>query len=222
MIDLNTWNLSIPVGQPATTISTPALAAGFQDQHFKRVNGRLFFWVPISGTTTPNANYPRSELRETFPDGRVLNWTYPRSNHYLSAALSVSEVPSSGRVVIGQIHAYQQLTPMMKLEYRIHPTTGKGSVVAIVRLKPTGDNLAYTVANEINLKQRFTYLVALSGSGVLNVWINQTKWSTPLSNEWAPYPLYFKAGVYAQDGHDSGNEAGAAVFDGLRVQHVPY
>lgn len=222
MIDISTWNLSIPVGQPATTISTPALAAGFQDQHFKRINGRLFFWVPISGTTTPNAKYPRTELRETFSDGRLRNWTYPRGNHNLISGVVVTQVPSSGRIVIGQIHAYQQLTPMMKLEYRMHPTTGNGSVVAIVRLKPTGNNLVYTVANEISLNQRFIYLIGLSGNGTLFVTVNQTKWSTPLSNQWATYPLYFKAGVYAQDGEDSGGEAGAAVFDNLRAQHSFY
>ena len=145
MIDLNTWNLSIPVGQPATTISTPALAGGYQDQYFKRINERLFFYVPISGTTTPNANYPRTELRETFPDGRLRNWTYPRGNHNMISGVVVTQVPSSGRIVIGQIHAYQQLTPLMKLEYRLHPTTGNGSIVAIVRLKPSGNNLVYTV-----------------------------------------------------------------------------
>lgn len=221
MIDLNTWNLSVPVGTPAMTISTPALAAGYQDRYFQQVNGKLFFFAPIAGSTTAKSHYPRSELRETQPDGRVRNWTYPGGDHYLRTGVTVTQVPSSGRIVIGQIHAYQQTTPMMKLEYRQSPTTGIGSVVAIVRLSPGGNNLVYTIGNEIPLKQRFTYVVALSGSGLMSVWVNKSKWSTPVNEEWASYPLYFKAGVYAQDNEDSGGEAGAAIFDNLRVEHLP-
>ncbi len=34
MIDLATWNLSIPEGSPPATIETPRLAQGFKDQYF--------------------------------------------------------------------------------------------------------------------------------------------------------------------------------------------
>lgn len=222
MIDLNTWNLSVPVGQPAMTISSPALAAGYQDRYFQNIRGKLFFFTPLAGsTTTANSKYPRTELRETQADGRVRNWTYPSGDHYLRTGVTVTQVPSSGRIVIGQIHAYQQLTPMMKLEYRMSPTTGIGSVVAIVRLTPAGKNLVYTIGNEIQLNQRFTYVVSLSNKGLMSIWVNKSKWSTPVGEEWATYPLYFKAGVYVQDNEDSGGEAGAAVFDNLRVEHLP-
>ena len=61
MIDLAMWNLSIPVGVPATTIETPALAGGYQDHYFQSKNGAIFFWAPVNGSTTENAKYPRSE-----------------------------------------------------------------------------------------------------------------------------------------------------------------
>ncbi|MBA4682992.1 MAG: polysaccharide lyase family 7 protein, partial [Pseudomonas sp.] len=35
MIDLSTWNLTIPVGVPAAVISTPVLAGGYQDHYFQ-------------------------------------------------------------------------------------------------------------------------------------------------------------------------------------------
>ena len=70
MIDLATWNLTIPVGVPATVISTPLLVGGYQDHYFKSDAASIFFWAPVNGSTTPNASYPRSELRETFGDGK--------------------------------------------------------------------------------------------------------------------------------------------------------
>ena len=34
-----------------------------------------FFWAPVNGTTTPNSEFPRSEMRETFANG-----TFPAGN----------------------------------------------------------------------------------------------------------------------------------------------
>lgn len=117
MIDLSTWNLSIPVGSPPTTIDTPKLLSGFNDQYFQAEGSDVQFWTPVTGTRTENAIYPRSELRETYADGRLRNWTYPEADNFLRATLAVNQVPSSGKIVIGQIHAYDSQKPLIKLEY---------------------------------------------------------------------------------------------------------
>jgi hypothetical protein len=221
MIDLAMWNLSIPVGVPATTIETPALAGGYQDHYFQSKNGAIFFWAPVNGSTTETAKYPRSELRETYPDGNLRNWIYPSADHFLRAALNVSQVPSTGKLVIGQIHAYKSSMPLVKLEYQYKTSSASGNIVAKVRLTPEAAIQVVTLASGIALNQRFTYVLHLTPKGTLAINLNGVKWSTRLDSAWASKPLYFKAGVYTQDNSGYETEAGAAHFDKLSIEHRP-
>jgi Alginate lyase. len=82
MIDLATWNLSVPVGSPPYTVETSKLVDGFKDQYFHSDTGTLFFWSPVTGSTTDNAKYPRTELRETYSNGTLKNWLYPDADNY--------------------------------------------------------------------------------------------------------------------------------------------
>ena len=78
MIDLSTWNLSIPVGTPPATIDTPKLLSGFKGKYFQAEGSSVQFWSPVTGTRTENAIYPRSELRETYlPRSRQLPARHP-------------------------------------------------------------------------------------------------------------------------------------------------
>lgn len=221
MIDLAMWNLSIPVGVPATTIETPALAGGYQDHYFQSKNGAIFFWAPVNGTTTETATYPRSELRETYSDGSLRNWIYPSADHYLRAALSISQVPSTGKLVIGQIHAYKSSMPLLKLEYQYKTSSASGNIVAKVRLSPEAAIQVVTLASGLALNQRLTYVLHLTPKGTLAISLNGVKWSTRLDSAWASKPLYFKAGVYTQDNSGYETEAGAAHFDKLSIEHRP-
>jgi hypothetical protein len=45
MIELATWNLTIPIGTPAKVIDTPRLLDGYRDQYF-RSGDSLFFLSP--------------------------------------------------------------------------------------------------------------------------------------------------------------------------------
>ncbi|MGG2395411.1 polysaccharide lyase family 7 protein [Pseudomonas sp. SH1-B] len=219
MIELAMWNLSIPVGVPAATIETPVLAGGYQDHYFQSRDGAIFFWSPVNGTTTESAKYPRSELRETYADGSLRNWTYPEADHFLHAGLQVSQVPSTGKIVIGQIHAYKSSMPLLKLEYQYKAYAQSGNIVAKVRLSPEAEIQTVTLATGIALNQRFTYVVHLTPKGTLVINLNASKWSTRLDSSWAPKPLYFKAGVYTQDNTGYETEAGAARFDKLLIEH---
>ncbi|SDL67061.1 polysaccharide lyase family 7 protein [Pseudomonas indica] len=221
MIDLATWNLTIPVGVPSTTIETPVLVGGYQDYYFKNNgNNTVFFWAPVNGTTTDSAIYPRSELRETYADGRLRNWLHTATDNFLSASLKVSQVPSSGKIVIGQIHAYQSDKPLLKLEYQYKSTYGYGNIVAKVRYTPTEEtSTVITLLRGVPLNQDFDYVTHLDPKGKLSVTVNNTTWSTQLDSSWAPKPLYFKAGVYTQDNTGYETEAGAATFDVLKIEH---
>src|SRR3546814_12031033 len=83
MVDLATWNLSIPEGSPPKTIETPRLVDGFKNKYFNSEGQAVYFWAPVTGAKTENAIYPRSELRETYKDGTLRNWLYPDADNFL-------------------------------------------------------------------------------------------------------------------------------------------
>ncbi len=225
MIDLNTWNLSIPVGQPATTINTPLLASGYQDDYFKNINGTLFFWAPVNGSTTANAKYPRSELRETYADGKLRNWKYTAADNYLKAALTVTQVPSTGKIVIGQIHNIEGNDPAIKLSYQYKSDTRTGNIVAIYRTAPGAETQSITILKGVALGQSFTYTIRLTPGGTLAVYVKTpsiatVKWTATLDKAWAAQTMYFKAGNYVQDNTGDNTEAGSVRFTALSVEHL--
>ncbi|ROL83253.1 polysaccharide lyase family 7 protein [Pseudomonas chlororaphis] len=222
MIDLATWNLSIPEGSPPATIDTPRLVEGFKDQYFHSDTGTLFFWSPVTGSRTANAIYPRSELRETYSNGTLKNWTYPEADNLLYATLAVNQVPSTGKIVIGQIHAYNSTKPLVKVEYQYKTTTQSGNIVAKVRMHPDDtDSRVIIVAENVPLDREFSYLIHLSPGGALGVSAAGYQWDTQLSSTWRDKPLYFKAGVYVQDNTGYTSEGGKVTFYKLDIDHNP-
>lgn len=220
MIALDTWNLSIPVGSPAITIDTPKLASGYTDGFFKS-GDTLFFWAPVTGTTTKSAKYPRSELRETKADGSLYNWKYTAADNMLRAAVAVNQVPSTGKIVIGQIHCNGSTEPMLKLEYQWKDASRLGNIVAKFRLTPDSEPAVITVAEKVPMNQRFTYTIHLTPTGNLSVSAAGFQWGAKVATSWASQALYFKAGVYTQDNTGYATEGGAATFYKLAIEHTP-
>lgn len=226
MIDLSTWNLTIPVGIPATTIDTPLLVGGYQDHYFQAANGAIFFWAPVNGTTTPSSAYPRSELRETYANGTLRNWKYTEgANHTLSATLSISQVPSTGVIAVGQIHTKLSGSPPLMLGYQYNAGTGYGDVTIAFRAKPTlSGSTKIVLLKNVRLNERFSYQVSLAKNGVLSIGLRAPNgtlgtWQGKLDKAWGSHPLYFKAGVYTLDNTGYETEAGAATFTQLLPKH---
>jgi hypothetical protein len=116
--DLTHWKLALPDAR-ATEIFPTALTAGFTNENFYTdANGAMVFWCPVTGGTTHGTTFPRSELREMLdPRKNQINWTGSGTN-ILDAQCEVLAVPSSGKVIIGQIHAYNgNAYPLIKLQY---------------------------------------------------------------------------------------------------------
>lgn len=218
MIDLAMWNLSIPVGTPAQTIDTPKLLGGYQDGYFQSGN-TLFFWAPVTGSRTENATYPRTELRETKADGSVNNWTYSQADNFLRAALMVNQVPSTGKIVIGQIHCYRSTEPLLKVEYQYKEKLQTGNIVAKFRRTPDAEIEVITIAQGVPLNQRFSYSIHLTPAGNLTVNASDAMWNVKLDSAWSTKLLYFKAGVYTQDNTGYATEGGAATFYKLTINH---
>jgi len=220
MIDLSTWNLSIPEGSPAVTIETPRLAQGFKNEYFHADTGTLFFWSPVTGSKTANAIYPRSELRETYSNGTLRNWLYSAADNQLRATLAVNQVPSTGKIVIGQIHTKDSTSPMVKLEYQYKPKTSTGNIVAKVRMRPDdAEGQVITVATGVKMDRNFSYMIHLSPKGALGISAAGYNWRTTIDPSWKDKPLYFKAGVYVQDNTGYTTEGGKVTFSQLEIQH---
>jgi hypothetical protein len=218
MIDLATWNLSVPVGTPASIIATTQLVNGYVDGYF-RSGETLFFWTPVTGSLTDNAIYPRTELRETYANGSVHNWAYSQADNFLRAALTINQVPSTGKIVIGQIHTYGSTEPLVKLEYQFKDDTQSGNIVAKYRVTPTSEPEVIQIATGVLLNERFTYTIHLSASGNLTVNAHEMQWTSTLDPAWKSKQLYFKAGVYIQDNTGYVTEGGAATFYKLQISH---
>ncbi|WP_457969112.1 polysaccharide lyase family 7 protein [Pseudomonas sp. R4-84] len=220
MVDLATWNLSIPEGSPPKTIETPRLVDGFKDKYFNSQGSTVYFWSPVTGSKTENAIYPRSELRETYKDGRLRNWVYPDADNFLRATLAVNQVPSSGKIVIGQIHAKDSSKPMVKLEYQYKDDSDTGNIVAKVRMRPDDSKgRVITVATGVKLNRSFSYRIHLDRTGDLGITAAGNSWYTTVGRAWRDKPLYFKAGVYVQDNSGYTSEGGKVTFSVLDIDH---
>jgi hypothetical protein len=228
-IDLSHWNLTLPtgtIGHPSV-VPTAGLLEGYTSPYFYRAaDGSLVSWCPVTGVTTPGSVFPRSELRETNPNGTLDNWSAAAGTATLNATLAVNVVPSTGKVVVGQIHDTGGIIasrPLLMLEYECDAAKGTGSLVAEVRPTPLSlTATGFTVATGIALNAKFCYAVQLQASLALSVAINGvTKYSQPIDTSWETEGLYFKAGAYCLDTSPGPSSKGAQVsFYALSATHA--
>ncbi|WP_286790671.1 MULTISPECIES: polysaccharide lyase family 7 protein [unclassified Pseudomonas] len=238
MVDLAEWNLTIPEPSSPVVIETNVLNRNYRSDYFYRTpDGSVTLWAPVTGRYTPELNYPSTELRETRPDGSEYNWKYEDSVSLMQADLRVNQVPSSGKMIIGQIRTVgdSQGTPdsaLISLRYRLDPTMeGKtpvtGQVEALIRTKPDTLKIPPQILlRNIPLDGPFSYELRLSRTGVLSVRLfthgrGNGELSVQLDQRWASYPLYFKAGAYVEDKEGPSTEGGKVTFNRLVTMHQP-
>lgn len=230
MLDLSTWNLTVPATESATLITTERLGKGYSSQYFRPLgNHSVRFWVPVNGSHTANSRYPRSELRETWPNGELRNWYFSEADNILSATLTVNQVPSKNKLVIGQIHSINQPgnvgEPLVKLQYHYRPELNSGRIEALIRKHPDDaqvQNIA--LATGVTLDERFSYRLRLTATGRLGISVysddDDGSYYRKIASTWRHQQLYFKAGAYAQDNSGSSSEGGRATFYHLNTAHI--
>ncbi|MDH0895813.1 MULTISPECIES: polysaccharide lyase family 7 protein [Pseudomonas] len=229
MLDLTTWNLTIPATESATLITTERLNRGYSSQYFRPQNDNsVRFWVPVNGSRTLNSSYPRSELRETWQNGEPRNWYHGEADNILSAVLTVNQVPSKNKLVIGQIHAINRPgdvgSPLVKLQYHFRPESNSGRIEALVRKHPDDSQVQnILLVNDVTLDERFAYRLRLTASGRLGITVysddDDGSYYRQMAAAWSREPLYFKAGAYVQDNAGSASEGGRATFYHLNTEH---
>lgn len=217
MIDLTTWNLTIPQGSPALTVATERLQS-FTDTYFKRDGTHLIFWAPVTGAHFGTSHFPRSELRETDTAGKPLSWRYNTGSNTLKGKVAVNQVPSEGKVVVAQIHAVNSPSPLVKIQYRWQD--GEGNVDITYREKP-GDDLSPIVytRTKMPLGQAFNYSMRINKEGEVIMMINNQGVKTKLHGNWKAYQFYFKAGNYTLDNTGYASEGGRVTYYALKATH---
>ena len=213
--DLTHWYLGLP-DSTASSIQPSALEAGYTSQYFYTgTDGAMVFWAPVNGGTTSGSTYPRSELRELIAgvdNSTGINWN-ALGTHVLTAQCRVTQVPSTGKVIIGQIHGGS--TPLCKIYY------ASGQLYARCHTQPTGGTEnqyefgTTTLGGTINYELRVV-------DGVLTMTVNGVTHAFDFvtGSNWGGAEFYFKAGSYCQDNVGQGDEGSRVAFYSLAVNHI--
>jgi hypothetical protein len=219
--DLSHWMLEEPSG--ATVMPAKLQGpSGFQDTYFftDTTDGSMSFWDPENGKTTPNSNYPRTELKELSPQGTDANWAVA-GTHTLSATVKATQVPN--HVCVGQIHVGSgtpsTTKPLLELFYYAN-----GDIVMAIESGPSG-NESMHMAGHASMGTQWSYVIGLTGNSsgntislVLNGGSPQT-W--PMPSGFNQENMYFKAGDYDQSAGSSSTVGAKVQFYALSVVHGP-
>ncbi len=227
--DLSHWKLTLPTGSSGNPdeILPAQMAAGYTNSPYfftATTDGAMTFWTPVTGVTTSGSSYPRCELREQLSPGNdTPNW-YGDGTHILDGQCKVLQVPSTGKVIIGQIHgkSYPGATdanPLVKLAY----DSSSSSVRIQVKTSPNkaDSTESVDVVSGIAVGTLITYQIKVIDGIVYNT-VNGTTYARnfyatdPL---WASTDLYFKAGSYCQDNVGSSSEGAKIAFYALTITH---
>jgi hypothetical protein len=218
--NLSAWELQLPIGSPGspTTILPSQLkgASGYQNPAYfwtDKTDGSMTFWDPESGVTTPNSDYPRSELREMNSNGSAANWSLS-GNSTLSAELRVVSVTSN--VCVGQVHlgtGGSSTKPLVELYYH-----SNGNIYLGTENSPSGGQALHYITN-VALGAHWTYVINVSG-GTVNLTVNGSKTSYAIPSSFDAYAMYFKAGDYNQTASSSTTNGAKVKFYSLAISHA--
>ncbi len=221
--DLGLWKISLPIGRYARPFEVdPPFVANFSSPPYFQPNadGSIDFAAPVTGLHSPGSDDPRSELRQMNADGSLASWHVREYAQTLSAALTVTQVPSSGRIVIGQIHADDEGPVLVLLEWR-GDQGQPGSLYLSIRSHPDDPGRPTVLASNVPWGSLVTYRINVSLDGILTVTGNGNIAVVPLDPAWNVEGQYFKAGTYVLDHEGDASEGGAARFYGINIAPTP-
>ena len=211
--DLSHWKCTL-ADATASEVSPARLAAGYVSPFFYTgPDGAMTFWSPVTGGTTANSTYPRSELREMLDPGNSrVNWT-GYGTHILRAQCKILKQPSTGKIIIGQVHGFQT-DPLVKLQWN------DGLLQAYFKNAPGGSDTKHTITT-VSPEALINYEIRVT-NGVATVLANGRSASHDFfqsSAAWRTNTYYFKAGAYVQDNAGLDDEGGLVAFYELSASH---
>ena len=228
--DLSHWYLGLPYDGPddgpwSDSVSAASLVAGYEDPDYfyTDTDGSMVFWAPVTGATTEGSSYPRSELREQIvPGNNNTNWS-GYGTHILTAQCKVTQLPSSEKVIIGQIHSKTGLArPLVKLYYdgSKNPNRIRALIKEDADDPDNSSDVSYDFPN-VPLNGIINYNIQMQ-DGVVTITVNGTTHDRDvfgLSSSWTDEAFYFKAGSYCQDNSGDSSEGARVAFYALSRSH---
>jgi hypothetical protein len=185
-----------------------------QDLVWTDPKGHTNYWCSVVGDTSGSSSNPRTESRQTLPDsGEPYNWVAGDGYHSMLGTVRVELAPSSGKVIVGQIHAHKASNPYLMV------TWWNGVARIDVRATPTGSSVK-VLSVPCPLGQAFEYGVQVTSVGVetfLQIFLNDTYLALPVDELWKEFPFYFKAGAYVIDNAGPETEGGWVVYEKFDV-----
>ena len=221
--NLDLWRIDLPTGRYARLDSvSPPFVEGFSSiPHFvQNMDESLDFFAPVTGLTSAGSEFARSELREVSIAGSEAAWRLGDGMRSLSAMLLVSQMPSSGRITVGQIHTNNGQV-LARIEWQGQHGM-PGNLVMFTRVHPDDPTAPSTViARDLPWGRPVCYELTALDSGSVQVSAAGTEVFIPLSSDWQTRTQYFKAGVYVHDNDGDENEGGRVRFLGIDLAVVP-
>lgn len=176
--------------------------------------GHTNYWCSVLGDTSGSSSSPRTESRETLPDSsEPYNWVAGEAVHTMQGTVRVELAPSSGKVIIGQIHAHKAPNPFLMVSW------WNGVARVDLRLKPSGTAIK-VLSVPCKLGESFSYSLAMGTDDVLQIKLNGLVYAVTVDAAWTEFPFYFKAGAYVIDNEGPESEGGWVVYENFEVSHV--
>jgi hypothetical protein len=226
--DLSHWYIQLPTSNGILTglsgsvdsISTTQLVAGATNAYFfTGPDGAMVFWAPVTGAHTANSSFPRSELRELIsPPAGASNW-FAYGTHILDAQCKILQLPSTNKVIFGQIHGYSGAAlPTVKLQYNNGTLEGSIKTNAV----DTTMEKKFTFGT-VGLSNTITYQIKVV-NGLVSIAMNNVTNSLNIFTadpQWQNETMYYKAGNYCQDNAGPSNEGARVAFYAVTLFHAP-
>ena len=174
--------------------------------------GHTNYWCSVVGDTSGSSSNPRTESRETLPNSaESYNWVSDDQVHLMAGRVRVELAPSSGKVIIGQIHAHKASNPFVMV------TWWNGVARIDVRANPAGSSVK-VLSVPCQLGESFVYIVEVF-EGQLNIALNGLRTTITVDTAWNEFPFYFKAGAYVIDNAGPETEGGWVVYEEFEAYH---
>ncbi|MDO7876612.1 polysaccharide lyase family 7 protein [Hymenobacter sp. ASUV-10] len=246
VLDLSSWKLTLPVDSnggttgAAISIGNSQLVAGYaHTSYFKTVAGTtptVQFWCPSNGaTTSPGAgsDHPRTELLENG------GWRINRGGTLFARAQVLQYPPSTGDIIIGQIHGGKVTENGVVTDYSSAPFVmlhvRNGQLFIVVKGTTSGNTgtVQQTLFTNVALTKKLVYKLRTDGNRIYVAAscadatpdpslpppsaAGTVSWSVLVPTPWKTLPVRFAAGAYVQDVSTSATQGGRLAFSELTL-----
>lgn len=176
--------------------------------------GHENFWCSVQGDTSGTSSSPRTECRETnADDSESFNWLpTPGTKHTLRGTVRTELAPSSGKVIVAQIHAHGAPNPFLMFSW------WNGFIRVDARATPESEARNIIKLPHI-LGKAVKFILQVERDAVrINIG-GVTQTINLAADAWVKYPFYFKRGAYVIDHDGPAEEGGWVVYESCEVTH---